>query len=162
MISFIVNANSIMITTTFQIHTHSGSIFSIILRLLSLELSACLKNLIINVLHIISRWGQAKCTSSRCGSSESEVVPPRRELNQPLRVDGDALVHVSSCACYKPKKKTGIMMVTGQKEEQKENICHLLFGCFHEGVKCDPLRVLVVPTFAITNVKTNSTIVNIA
>ncbi len=53
-------------------------------------------------------------------------------------------------------------MVADQKEEQKENICHLLFGCFHKGVKCDPLRVLVVPAFAITNVKKSSTIVNIA
>jgi hypothetical protein len=76
---------------------HNGSIFSIIFRLLSLELSACLKNLKSKVLYVM---GVESEVAAEAGAAW-HLVPPWSELNQPFRVDGDALVHVpSSMDCY--------------------------------------------------------------
>jgi hypothetical protein len=69
-------------TIKLQEPTHRGSIFSIILRLLSLLLSACLKNL-----------DERSRAAQRARWQHPHA--PGRELYQPLGVNCDAFVHVS-------------------------------------------------------------------
>jgi hypothetical protein len=119
--------------------SHSGSIFSIILRLLSLLLSACLKNLKITV--ATGKKGRGCQQREKRGPCQSSGDQPRRKFNEPLGVYGDALVHVPSRTVTKRIGKQ-------QQKTQKNLVMPMarasLLCRLHQSVEGNPFGILVV------------------